>query len=119
VLGLVEKKYSGELGERFGPTLAAEHLAEEDGIEMAPETLRRWMLEAGLWSRQRRRKAHRQRRQRKGHFGELVQMDGSFHDWFEARGPRGRLMNMVGWRHRGSGGTNSPQSIVSRGSTAD
>jgi transposase len=85
VLGLVEKKYSGELGERFGPTLAAEHLAEEDGIEIDAETLRRWMLEAGLWSRQRRRKAHRQRRERKGHFGELVQMDGSFHDWFEGR----------------------------------
>ena len=66
VLGLVEKKYSGELGERFGPTLAAEHLAEEGGIEIDPETLRRWMLEAGLWSRQRRRKAHRQRRERKG-----------------------------------------------------
>jgi transposase len=95
VLGLVEKKYSGELGERFGPTLAAEHLAEEDGIEIDAETLRRWMLEAGLWSRQRRRKAHRQRRERKGHFGELVQMDGSFHDWFEGRGPRGCLMNMV------------------------
>jgi hypothetical protein len=42
VLGLVGKKYSGELGEQFGPTLAAEHLAEEDGIEIDPETLRRW-----------------------------------------------------------------------------
>lgn len=95
VLGIIRKKYSGEVGERFGPTLAAEHLGEEDGLEIDHETLRRWMLEAGLWSRQRKRKAHRQRRERKEHFGELVQLDGSFHDWLEGRGPRGCLMNMV------------------------
>jgi hypothetical protein len=53
------------------------------------------MLEAGLWSRQRKRKPHCQRRERKPHFGELVQMDGSFHDWLEGRGPRGCLMDMV------------------------
>jgi transposase len=95
VLHLIREKYSGAEGERFGPTLAAEHLAEEDGIGVDHETLRRWMLEAGLWSRQRRRKKHCQRRERKGHFGELVQLDGSFHDWFEGRGPRGCLMDMV------------------------
>lgn len=95
VLSLIRKKYSGEEGERFGPTLAAEHLAEEDGVQVDHETLRRWMLEEGLWSRARQRKAHRQRRERKAHFGELVQLDGSFHDWFEDRGPRGCLMNMV------------------------
>src|SRR3981081_2017177 len=43
----------------------------------------------------RRRKAHRKRRERRQHFGDLVQMDGSFHAWFEERGPRGCLMNMV------------------------
>ena len=80
VLGLLRKKYGGEVGERFGPTLAAEHLAEEDGIELGVETLRGWMLAEGLWSRDRRRRAHRQRRERKAHFGELVQLDGSFHD---------------------------------------
>ena len=95
VLGLVRKKYGGEVGERFGPTLAAEHLAEEDGIELGVETLRGWMLAAGLWSRDRRRRAHRQRRERKAHFGELVQLDGSFHNWLEGRGPGGCLMNMV------------------------
>jgi transposase len=95
VLGLIERKYSGSEGERFGPTLAAEHLAEEDGVEIDHETLRRWMLEEGLWSRRRRRKKHCQRRERKSHFGELVQLDGSFHDWLENRGPRGCLMNMV------------------------
>ena len=56
VLGLVRKKYGGEVGERFGPTLAAEHLAEEDGIELGAETLRGWMLAEGLWSRDRRRR---------------------------------------------------------------
>lgn len=95
VLKLMREKYSGEVGKRFGPTLATEHLAQEDGIEIGVETLRGWMLEEGLWSRERRGRAHRQRRERKAHFGELVQMDGSFHDWLEGRGPRGCLMNMV------------------------
>ena len=91
----MREKYSGPRGERFGPTLAAEHLASEDGVRMAAETLRRWMLAAGLWSRERKRKAYRQRRERKAHFGELVQLDGSFHSWFEQRGPDGCLMNLV------------------------
>src|SRR6202047_5128086 len=95
VLNLIREKYSGSEEERFGPTLAAEHLAEEDGIVLDHETLRLWMLAERLWSRQRKRKKHCQRRERKLHFGELVQVDGSFHDWLEGRGPRGCLMNMV------------------------
>ena len=95
VLQLLREKYSGTEQERFGPTLAAEHLADEDGLEVSEETLRRWMLAEGLWSRMRRRKAHRKRRERRQHFGDLVQLDGSFHAWFEERGPRGCLMNMV------------------------
>jgi transposase len=94
-LKLVRTKYGGAEGARFGPTLAAEHLASEDGVEVDAETLRRWMLDEGLWTLQRRRKAHRQRRERKAHFGELVQVDGSFHYWYEDRGPRSCLMNMV------------------------
>jgi len=86
VLRLVRQKYSGEVGERFGPTLAAEHLGSEDGMEVHPETLRRWMLAEGLWSRMRKRRTHRKRREPRAHFGELVQMDGSFHEWFEQRG---------------------------------
>jgi len=70
-------------------------LAEEDGIAIDHETLRGWMLAEGLWSRQRRRKKHCQRRERQSHFGELVQLDGSFQDWLEQRGPRGCLMDMV------------------------
>jgi transposase len=90
ILGKVEAKYSG-----FGPTLAAEHRAGEDQLEVHPETLRRWMLEEGLWKRARKRKQHRKRRERRAHFGELVQMDGSFHEWYGKRAPKGCLMNMV------------------------
>ena len=79
----------------FGPTLAAEHLASDDGLEVPVETLRRWLKEDGLWQRRRRRKPYRQRREAKAHFGELVQLDGSFHEWLEERGPRGCLMHMV------------------------
>src|SRR6202023_314896 len=95
VLSLMKRKYSGSEEERFGPTLAAEHLAEEDGIAIDHETLRGWMLAEGLWSRQRKRKKHCQRRERKAHFGELVQLDGSFHGWLEGRGPGGCLMDMA------------------------
>src|SRR5215470_6314151 len=95
VLDLVREKYGGAVGERFGPTLAAEHLGAEDGLPVNAETLRLWMLEAGLWSRERKRRKHRRRRERKEHFGELVQMDGSFHDWLEGRGPEGCLIDMA------------------------
>ena len=95
VLRLIRQKYSGELEERFGPTLAAEHLRSEDGLEVDAETLRRWMLAEGLWTRVRKSRGHRERRVRKEHFGELVQMDGSFHEWLEGRGAGGCLMNMV------------------------
>ncbi len=95
VLRLVGEKYGGPVGERFGPTLAAEHLAAEDGQRVDAETLRRWMREEGLWSRERRRRRHRRRRARKAHFGEMVQMDGSFHPWLEERGPGGCLMDLV------------------------
>jgi transposase len=95
VLRLVREKYGGPVGERFGPTLAAEHLVSEDGLPVDAETLRRWMLEAGLWSRERKRRQHRRRRERKEHFGEMVQMDGSFHAWLEERGPEGCLIDLV------------------------
>ncbi len=94
-LALVRAKYSGAIDERFGPTLAAEHLATEDGLVVDHETLRRWMLDAGLWSRARKRSPHRRRRERKAHFGELVQLDGSFHPWCEARGPASCLLTLV------------------------
>jgi hypothetical protein len=95
VLRLVGEKYSGEEGERLGPTLAGEQLASDDDVEVNAQTLGRGMLAAGLWSGARKRRLHRKRRERKEQVGELVQMDGSFHDWLEDRGPRGCLRNMV------------------------
>jgi transposase len=79
----------------FGPTLASEKLMEREKYEVDHETLRRWLLAAGLWQRQRKRPKHRERRERKAHFGELVQLDGSHHDWFEDREEGACLMNLV------------------------
>ena len=95
ILALVRQKYSGPVEARFGPTLAAEHLASEDGVHVHHDTLRRWMLAAGLWSQARTRSPHRRRRERKAHRGELVQLDGSLHRWFEARGPAACLLTLV------------------------
>ena len=79
----------------FGPTLASEKLLERDGYEVDHETLRRWLLQKGIWKERRKRSKHRKQRERKAHFGELVQVDGSHHKWFEERGQKGCLMNMV------------------------
>lgn len=78
----------------FGPTLAAEKLLL-DGYRLDHETLRQWLLKAKLWRKRRKRAKHRSWRERRAHFGELVQMDGSHHQWFEQRGPKSCLMNMV------------------------
>ena len=78
----------------FGPTFASEKLAEEDLLVDA-ETLRRWLLAAGLWQRQRKRDPHRSRRPRRSCFGELVQMDASIHDWLEGRGEEVVLITMI------------------------
>ncbi len=78
----------------YGPTLAAECLAEE-GLEVPVETLRQWLKGTGLWSGQRQRRAHRRRRARKEQWGELVQMDGLHHDWFESRRAWAVLMVMI------------------------
>jgi transposase-like protein len=87
--------------EDFGPMLAAEKLAERS-LVVDHETLRRWLLAEGLWQKERRRGKYRRRRPRKEHFGELVQLDGSHHDWF-GTGRRCCLMSMVddatGTRH--------------------
>src|SRR5947199_5576386 len=64
----------------FGPTLASEKLTE-DGLAVSRQTLRRWLIEEGLWQRRRRRDVHRSRRPRRACFGELVQMDASVHHW--------------------------------------
>jgi len=79
----------------FGPTLASEKLCERHGIRVGREKLRQIMIAGGLWHvRRRRRRAHRWR-ERKSYFGEMVQMDGSHHDWLEDRGPKLVFMGYV------------------------
>ena len=76
VCAIVREHYSD-----FGPTLAAEYLEERNGIKVSRETLRKWMIEDGIWTtRAARRKRVQQRRQRRECRGELVQLDGSHHD---------------------------------------
>lgn len=91
VISLVRDKYPD-----FGPTFACEKLREIHGLALSAETLRKWMVEEGLW-RERRRKIARiyQRRQRRPCYGELIQIDGSPHDWFEERGPRCTLIVFI------------------------
>ncbi len=76
--------------ERYGDfnlTHAAEKLYEIHGITLSDETLRIWLKKADIPYKKRKARKHRQWRERKAHFGELVQIDGSHHDWFEGRGP--------------------------------
>jgi hypothetical protein len=75
VLRLYEQRYGD-----FGPTLAAEKLAERHGIALSAETLRGWLLEKGVDHFRRRKRPHRAWRARKAHVGELIQLDGSHHD---------------------------------------
>ena len=79
----------------FGPTLAAEHLRDDDGTEFSRETVRGWMHHLGLWGGRRKKRPHRHRRPRRACFGELVQMDTSTHDWLEGRGPALMLITMI------------------------
>ncbi len=90
VLMFYKKKYPD-----FGPTLASEKLSEIDNINISTESLRKWLIEAGIWKRRRKRTRHRQWRQRKECFGQMVQMDGSHHDWLEGRGPELVLMGYI------------------------
>jgi transposase len=87
-------RYAERYGD-FGPTLAAEYLAAEDGLQVDHETLRRWLLADGQRPVGRRRQAHRQWRERKACWGQMVQLDGSHHDWFEGRRAKCVLMVMV------------------------
>lgn len=90
VIKLCRERYKG-----FGPTLATEKLIEIEGIKISKETLRNWLIEEGLWVGRRKRKFHRQWRERRECFGEMVQIDGSHHDWLEGRGPELVLMGYI------------------------
>ena len=81
---LIEKHYYD-----FGPKFAAEKLHEQHAIKISKETLRQWMIEWGLWKAKRQKQVQRHpQRARRDCLGELVQIDGSPHDWFEGRGPK-------------------------------
>jgi len=90
ILALYAAHYAG-----FGPTLAAEKLAQRDDQHLNHETLRRWLIATGQWACQRKGSPHRQRRVRKPQRGELVQIDGSHHAWFEGRGAPAVLMVLI------------------------
>ena len=89
-LKLYKEKYHD-----FGPTLGSEKLFEIDKIKINDETLRLWLIGAGISYKKRKARPHRQWRERKHSFGEMLQMDGSHHDWFEGRGPECVLMGYI------------------------
>lgn len=91
---MIIELYRKEYGD-FGPTMAAEKLLERHNLQISDETLRIWLLETGDWKLKRKKKKHRQWRERKHHCGEMVQIDGSHHDWFEGRGPVCVLMGYI------------------------
>lgn len=80
-LALIKENYVD-----FGPTLAAEKLAEHHGFKVSRETLRKWMIEDGIWLSRKQRRTFHQPRLRRECYGELIQIDGSDHRWFEDRG---------------------------------
>jgi transposase len=82
-LNLLKTKYKG-----FGPTLAHEKLVEREKLKLSDESLRKLMIEEGLWKPRKVKKVTiHQLRERRACFGELIQIDGSTHDWFEGRAP--------------------------------
>jgi transposase len=90
VLGAYVRRYKG-----FGSSLACEKLAKHEGLAINRETLREWLLEGNYLVRRRLRRKHRQWRERKSYCGQMVQMDGSHHDWLEGRGPWLVLMGYI------------------------
>jgi len=90
VLDLCRTKYRG-----FNPAFASEKLFEMDKITIHPETLRLWFIGAEIEYKRRKGRKHRQWRERKSHFGEMIQIDGSHHDWFEGRAPKCVFMGYI------------------------
>jgi len=90
ILALCRGRYAG-----FNPTFTSEKLFERDKIIISREALRQWFITAGIRYDKRKARPHRQWRERKAYCGEMVQMDGSHHDWFEGRGQRCVLMGYI------------------------
>lgn len=79
----------------FNPTLASEKLFERNKIKLSRETLRQWFIAEGIAYEKRKARPHRKWRPRKAHCGEMIQLDGSHHDWFEGRAPKCVLMGYI------------------------
>jgi len=90
VVGIYQREYAG-----FGPTLATEKLIERDDIKISDETLRKWLIGEGIQYPRRKKRPHRRWRERKDYFGQMVQLDGSHHNWFEGRGPQCVFMGYI------------------------
>ena len=90
VLNLYQENYPD-----FGPTLFCEKLSELHHIDLSKETVRKWLLTEGLWKRERKIKARKSLRERKPCFGEMLQLDGSHHGWFEGRRDKAVLMSFI------------------------
>ena len=81
VISIYTKQFSD-----YGPTLFSEELLKNHGIAVDHETVRRWMRASFISTAERKKRPHRKRRERRSAFGEMIQFDGSHHDWFEGRG---------------------------------
>lgn len=90
IIELRRKKYID-----FKPTFFSEKLREEEGIKVSKETVRKILIEEGEWEVRGRRKKHCKWRERKERYGEMLQLDGSHHDWLEGRGPKMVLMKFI------------------------
>lgn len=91
VIKIIKEHYND-----FGPTLIKEKLEENHKIMISVETIRQWMIKDGLWKLKKRKKLKiHQSRLRRSHKGELIQVDGSTHDWFEGRGPKCCLLGFI------------------------
>lgn len=113
VLELILRLYR-EIYEGFGPVLFAEKLLDLHEIRVDHETVRRLLIKEGLWRvTRKKKKRHRAWRERRGHFGEMVQMDGSHHLWFEDREKMYCLMVMI------DDATGIRMSLLARGETTE
>ena len=79
----------------YGPKLFSEMLVENHNISVDHETIRKWLREQAITTETRKKRPHRRKRQRRSCYGELLQFDGSYHDWFEGRGAECCLLNCV------------------------
>jgi len=79
----------------YGPTLYSEMLAENHNLSVNRETARRWLREEAVTTSLRKKRPHRRKRERRSCYGELIQLDGSYHDWFEGRGAESCLLNFI------------------------